>query len=245
MENDILEPKNESAETDTEVKGLEAEASKIGETAEEIADVTAETAEGIESVTDGEPADVTEETGEEDEGLEEETPEERKRRKRKEIIGDLIFFVVSFIVIFTIFKIFPPYRVSGDSMNMTLKDKAFGFGTIFFTPDYGDIVVLHGDQNKTNDSDFIKRVVGKPGDVLEITDGVLVRNGEKVTESYAYYDPEYTYKTGMTQRIVLGDGEYLVLGDNRFHSMDGRYFGAIKKSEMKCKMLFFLWGKKR
>lgn len=264
MENDMLEPKNEGAETDAEVKGLEAEAPKIGETAEEIADETtvgteaiekhaaekdsaaaAETAEGIEAVTDGEAEDVTAETGEEDGELEEETPEERGRRKRKEIIGDLIFFVVSFVVIFTIFKIFPPYRVSGDSMNMTLKDKAFGFGTIYFTPDYGDIVVLHGDQNKTNDSDFIKRIVGKPGDVLEITDGVVVRNGKQITESYAYYDPEYTYKTGMTQRIVLGDGEYLVLGDNRYHSMDGRYFGAIKRSEMKCKMLFFLWGKKR
>lgn len=227
MENEILKPETEGEETAVEQNSFEAETERVVE------------AEAVKAVETEEPVSGTPE-----DEADAETPEERKRRKRREVIGDLVFFVVSFVVIFTIFKIFPPYRVSGDSMNMTLKDRAFGFGTIFFTPEYGDIVVLHGDQNKTNDSDFIKRVVGKPGDILEITDGVVVRNGEQITESYAYYDPD-GYKSGMTQRIVLGDGEYLVLGDNRFHSMDGRYFGAIKKSEMKCKMLFFLWGKSR
>ena len=130
-------------------------------------------------------------------------------------------------------------------MNQTLKNRAFGFGTILFQPDYGDIVVLHGDSGKTNDNDFIKRVVGKPGDVLDITDGVLVRNGEEVKEDYAYYDPDYTYRSGVTQHIVLGEGQYFVMGDNRFHSMDSRSFGPITREEMKCKMMFFLWGKKR
>lgn len=201
-----------------------------------------------EAVIEAEEASSEGDAAEDDEDSElqdEETKEERRLRRRKELVGDIIFFIVSFIVIFTVFKIFPPYRVSGDSMNMTLKDKAFGFGTIFFTPEYGDIVVLHGDEGKTNESDFIKRIIGKPGDVLDITDGVVVRNGEELKEDYVYFDPEYNYRTGMTQHIELGEGEYLVLGDNRYHSMDGRYFGAIKKSEMRCKMLFFLWGKKR
>ena len=204
--------------------------------------------EGIPGNEEGETADngsVNGDEGAEEESEPEETAEERRLRRKKELIGDVVFFVVSFIIIFTLFKIFPPYRVSGDSMNMTLKDKAFGFGVIWFTPDYGDIIVLHGEKGKTNDDDFIKRIVGKPGDVLDITDGVVVRNGELLTEEYAYYDTQYPNKTGITQHIELGEGEYLVLGDNRYHSMDGRYFGAIKRSEMKCKMLFFLWGKKR
>lgn len=202
-----------------------------------------------EETSDAEP--VTEETelldieqdGEDPEDLM--SPEELKFAKRKELIGDIIFFVISFIVIFTLFKIFPPYRVSGDSMNMTLKNNAFGFGAIWFSPDYGDIIVLHGEKGKTNNDDFIKRIVGKPGDVLDITDGVVVRNGKELEEKYAYYDPEYPNKTGITQHFELKEDEYLVLGDNRYHSMDGRYFGTIKRSEMKCKMLFFLWGKKR
>jgi signal peptidase I len=174
-----------------------------------------------------------------------ESPEEKRRKKRKAFIGDVVFFVVSFIVIYVLFTIFPPYYVDGNSMNQTLKNRAFGFGTILFQPDYGDIVVLHGDSGKTNDNDFIKRVVGKPGDVLDITDGVLVRNGEEVKEDYAYYDPDYTYRSGVTQHIVLGEGQYFVMGDNRFHSMDSRSFGPITREEMKCKMMFFLWGKKR
>lgn len=183
------------------------------------------------------------ETGEDPEDLM--SPEELKLAKRKELIGDIVFFVISFVVIFTLFKIFPPYRVSGDSMNMTLKNNAFGFGAIWFSPDYGDIIVLHGEKGKTNNDDFIKRIVGKPGDVLDITDGVVVRNGKELEEKYAYYDPGYLNKTGITQHFELKEDEYLVLGDNRYHSMDGRYFGTIKRSEMKCKMLFFLWGKKR
>ena len=185
------------------------------------------------------PAKVTEE--EKDPA---ETDAEIRARKRKELRSDIVFFIISFIVIYTIFRIFPPYHVSGNSMNNTLQNKAFGFGVIFFTPDYGDIVVLHGDGEKTNNDDFIKRVIGKPGDILDITDGKVVRNGEELTEDYAYYDPN-SIGNGITQHVELRDGEYFVMGDNRMHSSDSRYFGAIKRSEMKCKMLFFLWGKKR
>ena len=185
------------------------------------------------------PAKVTEE--EKDPA---ETDAEIRARRRKELRSDIVLFIISFIVIYTIFRIFPPYHVSGNSMNNTLQNKAFGFGVIFFTPDYGDIVVLHGDGEKTNNDDFIKRVIGKPGDILDITDGKVVRNGEELTEDYAYYDPN-SIGNGITQHVELGDGEYFVMGDNRMHSSDSRYFGAIKRSEMKCKMLFFLWGKKR
>ena len=217
------------------------------ETAEEAVEAAAEAAEAIE-----EAAEEIEEAVEEAAEDEAEDPEkaaaeaaEKARLKRKTLIGDIVFFVGCFIVLYLLFTVFPPYYVDGDSMNQTLRSRAFGFGTIVFTPDYGDIVVLHGDSGKTNDSDFIKRIVGKPGDILEIKDGVLTRNGELITEDYAYYDPEYTFRTNESQYFELQEGEYFVMGDNRFHSMDSRYFGPITRSEMKCKMLFFLWGKKR
>ena len=210
-------------------------------------DLTEDDSDYEDDLTDepGDSPEDGEDSSEETEDDEELTEEERKKNLRKELIGDVVFILVSIVVLLIVFKLFPPYRVSGDSMNQTIKDKAFGFGTIFFTPEYGDIVVLHGDADKTNGSDFIKRIVGKPGDVLEITDGVIVRNGEKIDEPYAYYDPEVVSYGDLTQRIELKEGEYLVMGDNRYHSMDGRYFGPISRSEMKCKMLFFLWGKKR
>lgn len=210
------------------------------ETAEEAVEAAAEAAEAIEEAVE----EAAEDEAENPEKAAAEAAE-KARLKRKALIGDIVFFVASFIVIYWLFTVFPPYYVDGDSMNQTLRSRAFGFGTIVFTPDYGDIVVLHGDSGKTNDSDFIKRIVGKPGDILEIKDGVLTRNGELVTEDYAYYDPEYTFRTNESQYFELQEGEYFVMGDNRFHSMDSRYFGPITRSEMKCKMLFFLWGKKR
>ena len=93
-------------------------------------------------------------------------------------------------------------------MNQTLQDKAFGFGTVFFKPDYGDIIVLHGEGDKTHNDDYVKRIVGLPGDILEITDGVIVRNGKPVAEPYTYYDPDYHGINGITQLVVLGEGEY-------------------------------------
>lgn len=170
---------------------------------------------------------------------------ETGQKKIKALLGDIAFFAVSFAIIYILFRIFPPYYVDGISMNQTLQDKAFGFGTVFFKPDYGDIIVLHGEGDKTHNDDYVKRIVGLPGDILEITDGVIVRNGKPVDEPYTYYDPDYHGINGITQLVVLGEGEYFVMGDNRYHSSDGRVFGPIKRSEMKCKMLFYLWGKKR
>lgn len=166
------------------------------------------------------------------------------RKVLRTLVGDVVFFVCCLVGTYLLFTVFPPYFVDGTSMNNTLRDKAFGFGIIYFTPEYGDIVVIHGDNGKTNDNDFIKRVIGKPGDELRIIDGVVYRNGECLDEPYAYYDPAAP-RTGVIQEVVLGEDEYLVMGDNRFHSYDGRGFGPISRSEMKCKMLFFLWGKKR
>ncbi|MCQ2422899.1 MAG: signal peptidase I [Lachnospiraceae bacterium] len=166
------------------------------------------------------------------------------RKVLRTLVGDVVFFLGCLIATYLLFSVFPPYFVDGTSMNNTLRDRAFGFGIIFFTPDYGDIVVIHGENGKTNDSDYIKRVIGKPGDTLRIIDGVVYRNGECLDEPYAYYDPGAP-RSGVIQEISLGEDEYLVMGDNRFHSYDGRGFGPISRSEMKCKMLFFLWGKKR
>ena len=211
-----------------------------GEPSGDEADVEAVSDESGESA--GDETDVEDAAEDSDEPSE--TKEKARARKLKELRGDVIFFIVSFIVIYTIFRIFPPYHVSGNSMNNTLRNKAFGFGTIFFTPDYGDIIVLHGDGEKTNNDDFIKRVIGKPGDILDIIDGHVIRNGEELTEEYAYFDPNGILN-GNNQHFELRDGEYFVMGDNRLHSSDSRYFGPIKRSEMKCKMLFFLWGKKR
>lgn len=125
------------------------------------------------------------------------------------------------------------------------------------TPKRGDIIIFRYavDRKKS----FIKRVVGIPGDRLHTHDRKLYRNGSEVEEDYVVYKihgmdrrrefPAFTESPlagqpeGMLQRkmlesnqqdgeIVVPDGEYFVLGDNRDNSLDSRHFGFVDRSDI-------------
>jgi signal peptidase I len=87
-----------------------------------------------------------------------------------------------------------------------------------------------------SDRDFIKRVVGVPGDRITC-DGQLVRNGQKVTEPYL--DPGTT--TDGCKQTVVGPGELFVMGDNRTNSQDSRTFGVIRRSDVVGRAFVRIW----
>ncbi len=179
------------------------------------------------------------------------------------LLDDIRFIVIAFIIIASILMVFPPYFVSGPSMNTTLYDGAFGFGYRFGKPDYGDIVILNtGNRiNGTDNDNFIKRVIGLPGDTVTcvyekctedatLADGREVKAGSTVYRVYVngvLQEEPYAYYGGgqyaLTCEYALGEDEYFVMGDNRYNSHDSRAIGPIKKSDIKCVMLFFLWKK--
>lgn len=149
------------------------------------------------------------------------------------IIKEIIpYIVIVLIVVLIRTFIITPVRVDGDSMKNTLKN-----GDILLLYKLGsinrfDIIVL--DEEKDNEK-IIKRVIGLPGETVAIKKGKIYINDKVIDDEYAYGE------TSDYDKVTLEDDEYFILGDNRLISKDSRYFGPIKKSEIKGKIVFRLF----
>ena len=166
------------------------------------------------------------------------------------IAGVLAFFIITFIV--------QSFVVSGSSMDPTLHngERLFVNKFIYYfqTPQRGDIVVLNPKGDKR---DYIKRVIGLPGDKVEIIGGTLYINGQAIEEEYIkedyietykyeYYDPEtdsdVIHDTSGPYQVP--DEHVLVLGDNRNHSTDSRIIqvvGYVPYDQIKGKAFWVYW----
>ncbi|MBQ8150521.1 MAG: signal peptidase I [Clostridia bacterium] len=157
-------------------------------------------------------------------------PDKEKKSFGKELLSWIVTLGMAVIIAFTIRTfLFEPIRVDGESMCDTLQDGEIMLVTkpeyLFGDPQVGDVVVCHyPERGNTN---FVKRVIGVPGDTITIENGVVYRNGEAVEEPYltpsrnqgSYYD--------ITEPFVLGDDEYFVCGDNRDNSHDSRNYYTL------------------
>lgn len=149
------------------------------------------------------------------------------------IIKEIIPYIVIVLVVVLIRTfIITPVRVDGDSMKNTLKN-----GDILLLYKLGsinrlDIIVL--DEEKDNEK-IIKRVIGLPGETVAIKKGKIYINDKVIDDEYAYGE------TSDYDKVTLEDDEYFILGDNRLISKDSRYFGPIKESEIKGKIVFRLF----
>jgi len=108
-------------------------------------------------------------------------------------------------------------------------------------PKHGDIIVFEYPENR--DTDYIKRVIGVPGDTVEVRDNVAYRNGQKVDEPYKKLDQIPGDKADFGPVTVPADS-YFVMGDNRDHSQDSRYWGFVPRNYIRGKalMIYFSWG---
>lgn len=154
--------------------------------------------------------------------------------KKKSVAMEWIQTIVVAILLAALIKhfIFNTTMVMGHSMEPTLHEGdrmiCLVFPLYYSEPDYGDIVIvkspLEGDRR-----DFVKRVVGRPGDVLDLKDGVFTRNGKVVEEPYIAEDA--TTENIQGNHWELSENQFFVVGDNRYPGMseDSRAFGPIDK----------------
>lgn len=162
-----------------------------------------------------------------------------EKSKKKFSLKDNIFITIGSCLIlaflFTRFVV-RSVEVEGYSMASTLSDGDKGLtDALFFRMgkiDRFDIVIVKLKNNNLYKDEMIKRVIGLPNDKIVYDDGVLTVNGEVINEEFI--DSYVKESTGYIN-ITLKDDEYFVMGDNRGNSSDSRYFGAIKKNEIRAR----------
>ena len=156
-------------------------------------------------------------------------------------------FIVAFIIVGAVYIFLGrPFTVSGASMYPTLHN-----GDRMILSKIGDInrfdvVVLKAPDENV---EYIKRVIGMPGDTLELKQGVLYINGKKIEQPFINTEAlqkQTVFIDDFTLQSLIGEtkipaGKYFVMGDNRGVSRDSRMIGLIDRAAIEGKAVFTIW----
>ena len=179
---------------------------------------------------------------------------DKKKKIKGYILEGLLYVALFLVCVFVI----PNYvvqraKVSGPSMMNTLQDEdnvlVSKISYEVHDPERFDIVVFYpykGREEYKNDKEkqkehFVKRVIGLPGETIQIIGSDIYINGEKLDEHYGK-DP-ITDGGIANEPITLGEDEYFIMGDNRAVSFDSRYeeIGPIHKDAIDGKAVLRIW----
>ena len=165
------------------------------------------------------------------------------KKEIKEWIKDLIFAVIIAVLILVFFK---PIVIQQTSMEPNFHAGDYVIVArqsyhLFSEPKRGDVVVFRSNlvDNNGDHKNLIKRIIGLPGDTIEILDDIVYINGEEIKEAYL----ASTEGSGRYKRKTLGDDEYFVMGDNRAVSVDSRSqsLGTVTEESMIGRVVFKLF----
>ncbi|OGF62220.1 signal peptidase I [Candidatus Giovannonibacteria bacterium RIFCSPLOWO2_01_FULL_44_40] len=165
--------------------------------------------------------------------------EERKENAIWEFVKVVVISVAIVLPIRT--YIAQPFIVSGASMEPNFHDGEYliidELTYAFQQPKRGEVIVFRYPLKPSEF--FIKRIIGLPNETVEISNGKILINNSELAESY------FSEVVGTSQNInikmILAKNEYFVLGDNRPHSSDSRFWGALPKEKIMGRVLLRLW----
>jgi signal peptidase I len=161
--------------------------------------------------------------------MEENNPTEVK----KSSFWELVRYVLIALIIVIPFRIYvaQPYVVDGSSMDPTFKTGDYlivdQLSKRFEEPKRESVVIIRYPKNPS--TFFIKRLIGFPGETVEIKDGAVSIYNEKTKENIKLNEPYVIYDKNENFSEKLGDDQYFVMGDNRAGSYDSRMWGTLPK----------------
>ena len=155
----------------------------------------------------------------------------------REILGTILLAIVIFILLQTTVQSF---IVEGPSMEdsfhngqrlLIIKDKV---AYAFHEPERGDVTIFHPPGNRRGD--YIKRIIGLPGDTVEVKEQAVYINGTELDEHYVKDPPGYTLKL-----TKVPENNYFVLGDNRNNSSDSHSGWMVPRQNIIGKAWLSIW----
>ncbi|MCG3087564.1 signal peptidase I [Sporosarcina cyprini] len=162
-----------------------------------------------------------------------------KKETKSEIMSWVKSLAIAFVIVFVVRQfLFAPVVVSGQSMEPTFESNNRVVISKIHKLDHFDLVVFHAPGTK---EDYIKRVIGLPGDTVEMKDDQLFINGKAYDEPYIEENKEKIFKDQkLTEdfEVTVPEGQLFVLGDNRRNSTDSRIIGCIDESSVVGKVEF-------
>ena len=168
------------------------------------------------------------------------------RRGNIAILDALEPVVLAFAIFMMVYLfLFQPHKVDGNSMYPNFHDREYILtDKISYQrgdPQRGDVVVFHAPPPYT--SDFIKRIVGMPGETVMVQAGYVYVNGQKLQEMYLPDTYATTEKSFLREGVPykIPDSYYMVFGHNRGYSSDSREWGPISKKAIVGKAMFRYW----
>ena len=168
----------------------------------------------------------------------------------KRAIGAFFDFLQGIVVVLAILVmvylfIMSPQEINGASMEPNFHNGEFILTNKilykFREPQRGDVVIFKSPGNK--EIDYIKRIIGLPGDTVSVSNNAFYVNGQKVEEPYLASDTPIFGGSYLAegQSVVVPPGSYFMAGDNRAHSSDSREFGPIAETDFIGTAIFRYW----
>ena len=169
----------------------------------------------------------------------------------RKVYAFLIDTVQTLVLVFAVFLViyvflFRPFQVSGNSMYPNFLDKEYILTNIiglkFTLPKLGDVIVFKAPPDP--EKDYIKRVIGVPGNTIMVTEGNVYVNKKLLDES-AFLSPSVKTYGGLFLRdstpVTVPASDYFVMGDNRTGSSDSREWGFVPFSSIVGESLYVYW----